>query len=171
MTTQPPHYLRHCREISTRCQTPQTQVPVSRTSSKGWPHPSLLQRPELQTALSESFAKALADDAASCLNYGTKEAGAWMTGHPTFLTRRQAPLNEYRREVDPATLMSTCGGSMGTDLCCRVHASAGDYAVCEAPTYYLAHQMFRERGLNLREVDILSDGIDLDALSEPRRGA
>ena len=28
---------------------------------------------------------------------------------------------------------------------------AGDYVVCEAPTYYLCHQMFRERGLNLLE--------------------
>ena len=132
---------------------------------KGWPHPSLLRRPELQAALAESFAKALADDAASCLNYGTKEDGAWMLGHPTFLNALAEFLSaEYGRAVDPATLMSTGGGSMGTDLCCRVHAAAGDYVVCEAPTYYLAHQMFRERGLNLREVDIQPDGMDLDAL-------
>ena len=32
--------------------------------------------------------------------------------------------------------MSTGGGSMGTDLCCRVHAQAGD-CYYRAPTYYL----------------------------------
>jgi DNA-binding transcriptional MocR family regulator len=134
---------------------------------KGWPHPSLLQRPELQTALAESFQKAISEDPASMLNYGTKEQGAFMLGHPKFLSSLAEYLtSEYGRAVDPATLMSTGGGSMGTDLCCRVHAAAGDYAVCEAPTYYLAHQMFRERGLNLREVDIQPDGMDLDALEK-----
>ena len=61
-----------------------------------------------------------------------------MRGHPKFLSALSEYLSsEYEREVDPATLMSTGGGSMGTDLCCRVHAQAGDYAICEAPTYYL----------------------------------
>ena len=55
---------------------------------------------------------------------------------------------------------------MATDLACRVHASAGDVAVTEAPTYYLAHQMFRERDLELREVPIEADGMDLDALEK-----
>jgi len=36
--------------------------------------------------------------------------------------------------------------------------------LCEAPTYFLAHTMFRDRGLNLCEVPIESDGIDLVAL-------
>ena len=127
----------------------------------------MLQRPELQQALKESFTKAISEDPAGMLNYGTKEDGAYMLGHPKFLSSLAEYLtSEYKRPVDPATLMSTGGGSMGTDLCCRVHAAAGDYAVCEAPTYYLAHQMFRERGLNLREVDIQPDGMDLDALEQ-----
>ena len=52
---------------------------------------------------------------------------------------RQA--QQYTAEVDPATLMATGGSSMGTDLKARVHASYGDVAVSEAPTYYLAHQV------------------------------
>jgi DNA-binding transcriptional MocR family regulator len=132
---------------------------------KGWPHPSMLDRAEFKTALQSSFTKALGDLASSALNYGTKEEGAFMLGHPTFLNALAGFLSsEYGRPVDPSTLMSTGGGSMGTDLCCRVHAQAGDYAISEAPTYYLAHQMFRERGLNLREVPLQSDGMDLDAL-------
>jgi 2-aminoadipate transaminase len=134
---------------------------------KGWPHPSYFEREELQKDIQESFTKAITEDPSSMLNYGTKEEGAFMLGHPKFLSALSEYLSsEYKRPVDPATLMSTGGGSMGTDLCCRVHAAAGDYAVCEAPTYYLAHQMFRERGLNLREVDIQSDGMDLDALEQ-----
>lgn len=101
------------------------------------------------------------------LNYGTEEQGAFMLGHPTFLGSLAEYLSgEYGRPVHASRLMATGGGSMGIDLCCRVHAAAGDYAVCEAPTYFLAHQMFRERGLNLREVDIQSDGMDLDALEK-----
>jgi hypothetical protein len=61
---------------------------------------------------------------------------------------------------------------MGTDLCGKIFAQPGDCVVCEAPspitldqkvvftapcppvqapTYYLCHQMFRERGLELLE--------------------
>ena len=53
---------------------------------------------------------------------------------------------------------------MTTDIISRVHAEAGDIAVTEAPTYYLAHQIMRERGLELAEVPIEADGMDLDAL-------
>ena len=47
-----------------------------------------------------------------------------------------------------------------------MHAKVGDYAVSESPTYYLAHQMFRERGLNLLEVPIEKDGMDINALEK-----
>ena len=47
-----------------------------------------------------------------------------------------------------------------------MHTEAGDIAVTEAPTYYLAHQMFRERGLVLREVPLEDDGMDVDALEK-----
>lgn len=47
-----------------------------------------------------------------------------------------------------------------------MHTNYGDYAVTEAPTYYLAHQMFKERGLNLLEVPIESDGMDMEALEK-----
>merc|ERR1719146_563890 len=62
--------------------------------------------------------------------------------------------------------MTTGGSSMGTDLCARIHSKAGDYAVSEAPTYYLAHTMFKDRGLNLLEVPIEADGMDMVALEK-----
>ena len=132
---------------------------------KGWPHPSMIERPQLQEALSQSFAASISSNAASCLNYGTAEEGAYMLGNPSFLRALAGFLaKHYRREVDPGTLMSTTGGSMGIDLCARAHSVPGDFAVCEAPTFYLAHEMFRERGLKLREVPMEADGMDLDAL-------
>ena len=88
-----------------------------------------------------------------------------MLGNPSFLRALARFLaKHYARDVDPATLMSTTGGSMGIDLCARAHSAPGDVAVCEAPTFYLAHEMFRERGLNLREVPMEADGMNLDAL-------
>lgn len=132
---------------------------------KGWPHRSIIERPQLKQALCESFSQAITELSGSCLNYGTAEEGAFMLGYPGFLNALAAFLaKEYGREVSPGTLMSTGGASMGIDLCCRVHAAAGDVVITEAPTYYLAHQMFLERGLNLREVPLQTDGMDLDAL-------
>jgi DNA-binding transcriptional MocR family regulator len=134
---------------------------------KGWPNPEIINYPELKENLASSFSKAISELSFSALNYGTKDQGAFMLGHPRFLNALAGFLSkEYGRDVDPGTLMSTGGGSMGTDLSCRVHAQAGDYAISEAPTYYLAHQMFRERGLNLREVPLQKDGMDLDALEK-----
>lgn len=133
---------------------------------KGWPHPELLTTEKLRKDLAESFAKAI-PLTGSCLNYGAVGEGAHMLGHPVFLNALATFLtDQYGREVSPDTLMSTGGSSMATDIACRVHASAGDIAVTEAPTYYLAHQMFRERGLQLREVPLESDGMDVDALEK-----
>jgi DNA-binding transcriptional MocR family regulator len=127
----------------------------------------MIDREHLKGALSESFAKSIAENAASALNYGTKDLGAFMLGHPAFLEALSGFLSaEYGQEVPAANLMSTGGASMATDIACRVHAAYGDCVVSEAPTYYLGHNMFRERGLRLREVPIQPDGMDLDALEE-----
>lgn len=132
---------------------------------KGWPNAELLERPELQQALTASYTSAIQNLGAAALNYGTKADGAFMKGHPAFLGALSEFLgDQYGKEVPTNTLMSTGGASMATDIACRVHAAHGDIAVTEAPTYYLAHNMFRERGLELREVPIQPDGIDIEAL-------
>ena len=115
-------------------------------------------------ALRESYLKGL-DIIGSALNYGAAGEGTWMTGHAHFLEALATFLaDQYGKPVDAATLMSTSGASMAADLIARVHCAAGDIAVTEAPTYYLAHQMFRERGMALKEVPLQPDGMDLDAL-------
>jgi len=133
---------------------------------KGWPHPSLLTTPLLKESLNSSF-QAFIGKTADFLNYGDKENGAYMLGHPDFRKALADFLSkQYGRPCDWQTLMSTGGCSMGTDLAARMHTEVGDIAVCEAPTYFLAHTMFKNRGLNLLEVPILSDGMDLDALEK-----
>jgi len=133
---------------------------------KGWPHPSLIDYPEFTKSLGESYAHAIQGGlSATPLNYGTAELGSFMLGHPDFLEALGGFLSqEYGREVPTTNLMATGGASMATDIACRCHAAHGDIAVTEAPTYYLAHQMFRERGLELRDVGMQEDGMDLDAL-------
>jgi len=128
---------------------------------KGWPNPEMLKTPELKAALTRSF-QAMLDKSEEFLNYGDAAKGAYMLGHPEF---RQVLADflgkQYGRPCDWNTIMSTGGCSMGTDIVTRVHTQVGDYVVSEAPTYYLAHTMFKDRGLNLLEVPIEQDGMDL----------
>lgn len=139
---------------------------VAQDFIKGWPSPVLLETPELKDALSRSFQNFL-NNTGTFLNYGDKENGAYMLGHPEFRKVFAEFLSkQYDRPVDWQTLMSTGGGSMGTDIATRVHTKAGDVAVSEAPTYFLAHTMFRNHGLNLMEVPIEPDGMDLNALEK-----
>ena len=51
----------------------------------------------------------------------------------------------------------------------RVHTSAGDIAISEEPTYYLAHTMFRDRGLVLKGVALEEDGISIAAVEKVSR--
>lgn len=133
---------------------------------KGWPHPDLLTYPELKENLKTSFAAGL-ERTGSILNYGDKENGAYMMGHPEFRKVLADFLQrQYGRECDWQTIMSTAGTSAGIDLCARMNTKPGDWAVSEAPTYYLAHTMFRDSGLNLCEVPIEADGMDLVALEK-----
>eukprot|EP00439_Symbiodinium_sp_Y106_P008514 s5217_g1.t1 len=131
---------------------------------KGWPHPELLSRADLRAALTESFKQGL-ELSEQSLNYGDAVNGAYMLGHPRFLQGLAKFLEgQYQTSVDPKTLMSTVGASMGTDLAFRAHGKAGDICVFEDPTYFLAFTMARNSGLELKGVPMHEDGMDLDAL-------
>lgn len=141
-------------------------APQAQDFIKGWPHPDLLQTDHLKEALLQSFKKGL-DMMYTSLNYGDKESGAHMLGHPDFRKAMAKFLSmQYKEPVDWKTLMSTGGCSMGTDIACRVHCKAGDIAVVEEPTYYLSFTMIRDRGMELRGVGMEEDGMDLDALEK-----
>jgi DNA-binding transcriptional MocR family regulator len=137
---------------------------------KGWPSPDLLTQPELKDALTSSF-RSFVENTQMFLNYGDAQNGAYMLGTPVFRkTLAEFLSKQYGKDVDWNCVMSTGGSSMGTDIAIRIHSQAGDYAVSEAPTYYLAHEMMRNRGLNLLEVPLQEDGMDMDALEKVLSG-
>ncbi|CAK9115326.1 Aromatic-amino-acid aminotransferase 1 (ARAT-I) (AROAT) [Durusdinium trenchii] len=140
------------------------QLQVRLDFSRGWPHPELLQG-SLPAQLAESFQRGLAFSSES-LNYGDQR-GSFRFGHPKFLESLSGFLSkQYEAQVEPSTLMTTGGASMGIDLAMRSLSSPGDVCVFEEPTYYLSFDMARNHGLVPRGVPIYQDGMDLDRLEE-----
>jgi len=137
---------------------------------KGWPSVDMLSTEHLKTALKNSFDHAINEwgegGVGGYLNYGDAGNGAYMLGTPDFRKTMANYLSGvYNRPVDWQSIMSTGGGSMGTDLVLRVHCKHGDMAVVEEPTYFLSHTMLRDRGITgLLGVPMQDDGMDLDAL-------
>jgi DNA-binding transcriptional MocR family regulator len=142
------------------------RVPQAQDFIKGWPNADLLTYPQLKEDLKASF-EAFLNDTGRCLNYGDAQNGGYMLGMPDFRQALATFLSEqYGKPCDWNTIFATGGGSMGTDIIARVHSKPGDYAVSEAPTYYLAHDMMRNSGLNLLDVPIQEDGMDMDKLEQ-----
>uniref|UniRef100_M4B2B3 Aminotransferase class I/classII large domain-containing protein n=1 Tax=Hyaloperonospora arabidopsidis (strain Emoy2) TaxID=559515 RepID=M4B2B3_HYAAE len=67
-------------------------------------------------------------------------------------------------EVDPDTLMVTAGNSQAISHAAMAFSKTNKCVFVETPTYFLAHDIFREHGLDVEEVHTGKDGIDLDAL-------
>lgn len=68
-------------------------------------------------------------------------------------------------DVSPDEVVVTAGAQSALDRCLRLLAGPGDRVVAEAPTYGLAHRLFRVHGVKAVEVPMLADGMDLDALA------
>ena len=49
-------------------------------------------------------------------------------------------------------------------MLCTVLTKPGDVVIVEEPTYFLAFQMFRDHGLEIRGVPIDGDGLVVEAL-------
>ena len=72
--------------------------------------------------------------------------------------------------VSPEQLFSTNGNSQALEMLCTVLTKPGDVVIVEEPTYFLAFQMFRDHGLEIRGVPIDADGLVVDALVRCGRG-
>jgi 2-aminoadipate transaminase len=72
----------------------------------------------------------------------------------------------YGTPVDPEQLFSTNGNSQALEMLCTVLTTPGDVVIVEEPTYFLAFQMFRDHGLEIRGVPIDEDGLVVEALTE-----
>ena len=66
-------------------------------------------------------------------------------------------------------LFTTNGASHGLELCAAALTKPGDEVVMEAPTYFLAAQVFRDHGLAIRSAPVDAGGLDADALERALR--
>ncbi len=105
--------------------------------------------------LREAATRAFANDPAGTTAYGTS------IGYP----RLRAWIAE-RHGVAPERVLVT-NGSMQADAFLFDHlVEAGDDVVVERPTYDRTLLSLRERGARVHQVELLTDGIDIDALAE-----
>ncbi|MGZ4679746.1 MAG: aminotransferase-like domain-containing protein [Ilumatobacteraceae bacterium] len=93
------------------------------------------------------------------LQYGAE----WGDGH------HRIALGDFLSEaygvpVAPEQLFSTNGNSQALEMLCTVMTEPGDVVIVEEPTYFLAFQMFRDHGLELRGVPLDSEGLVVEAL-------
>jgi 2-aminoadipate transaminase len=104
--------------------------------------------------LREAATRAFANDPAGTTAYGTS------IGYP----RLRAWIAE-RHGVAPERVLVT-NGSMQADAFLFDHlVAAGDDVVVERPTYDRTLLSLRERGARVHQVELLTDGIDIDALA------
>jgi 2-aminoadipate transaminase len=95
----------------------------------------------------------------AALNYGhPKGEGLFRRELARFLSP------SYGTALDPDLLFATNGCSQALHLIANLFAEPGQTVLVEEPTYFLAHQLFRDRGLKLVGVPLLKDGVDLEAL-------
>jgi DNA-binding transcriptional MocR family regulator len=123
----------------------------------GQPSLSLLPVDALRTA-ADHF---LAHRDAAWLQYGADQGEAgFRAALAAFLSRR------YGVPVGADEVMTTTGNSQALDLICTRFTKPGDTIFVEAPTYFLALDVFRDHGLHVVGIPIDGDGMRLDALHE-----
>lgn len=123
----------------------------------GQPSPDLMPRQLLREA-SNAFLNS-ADPLE--LNYGERQSDAGFREALAELLTGQ-----YGHQASPETLIATGGNSQALDFVCGHLAREGDTVFIEEPSYFLAHQIFADHGLNIVGIPIDGDGIRMDILRE-----
>ena len=113
----------------------------------------------------ELLRKASADFLAAAqpleLNYGERQGDR---GFRQALAGFLEP--EYGEPVSEESLFVTAGNSQALDFICGQFANEGDTVFLEEPSYFLAHQIFRDHGLELVGIPVDEDGLIIEALEE-----
>jgi 2-aminoadipate transaminase len=108
--------------------------------------------------------KAASDDFLSVarpleLNYGEKQGDIrFRESLADFLSF------QYDVDATPESLLLTCGNSQALEFVCERFTKPGDTVFVEEPTYFLAFQIFRDRGLNIVPIPMDEDGLIIEAL-------
>ncbi len=122
----------------------------------GQPNNAILPFDYMRRAAARQF-----DLGPEILQYGAE----WGDGHHR-VALAQYLTAAYGTDVAPEQLFSTNGNSQALDMLSTVLTRPGDVVIVEEPTYFLAFQMFRDHGLEIRGVPIDGAGIVVDALVE-----
>ncbi|MEP7046106.1 MAG: PLP-dependent aminotransferase family protein [Ilumatobacteraceae bacterium] len=122
----------------------------------GQPNNAILPVDYMRRAAAMQF-----NDSPEFLQYGAE----WGDGHhrvalSEFLTAA------YGTPVLPGQLFSTNGNSQALEMLSTVLTKPGDVVIVEEPTYFLAFQIFRDHGLEIRGVPIDDEGLDVEAMVE-----
>jgi len=153
---------KYCRDA-----TPGSKLPSSMTGAlsfidlvdfgNGQPALSLLPLRELRLAADD----ALARGDATLLQYGVDPGDeGFRDSLAQFLTRR------YEKPVIASDLMVSAGISQALDLICTRFTQPGETIFVEAPTYFLALDVFRDHRLNVVGIPIDEDGLRADLLRD-----
>lgn len=121
----------------------------------GQPDRTLIPVSKIQASLSSLKA----DLTPQSLNYGLPRGeDSFLTPLARFLT------HETGVDTQPDHLMLTAGSSQALDMICLAFTEPGDTVLIEDASYFLAFQIFKDRGLRLVSVPRDASGIDLVAL-------
>ena len=123
----------------------------------GQPSPDLMPV-ELFRALSDEF---LASAEPLDFNYGENQGDIrFRESLADFLSIA------YESDATPESLFLTGGNSQGLEFVCERFTKPGDTIFVEEPAYFLAFQIFLDRGLNIVSIPLDEDGLSIDALEE-----
>jgi 2-aminoadipate transaminase len=123
----------------------------------GQPSQDLLPVDLIRTATADFMAEAHPLE----LNYGERQGDAgFRAALADFLS------SAYEQPVTADSLFVTAGNSQALDFVCGQFAREGDTVFIEEPSYFLAHQIFSDHGLNVIGIPIDEDGLIIEALVE-----
>lgn len=95
------------------------------------------------------------------LNYGERQGDArFRESLAGFLSRH------YASEVSADSLFISGGNSQALDFVCSAFSKPGDTIFVEEPTYFLAHRIFADHGLNVVGIPMDVNGMRLDVLRD-----
>ena len=97
----------------------------------------------------------------ACLNYGPARGNGYLR---LALAEFLAP--RYGCPVNAENLMISAGCTQALSMIAGTLAAPGDTVLVEDPTYFLAHRVFRDRGLRIAGIPIGPQGLEPDALEK-----
>ena len=125
----------------------------------GQPAPDLMPVEVLRTATADFLARA--QDHPLDLNYGERQGDAgFRSALAGFLTRN------YGHPAAPESLFVTGGNSQALDFVCAQFTQRGDTVFVEEPTYFLAHRIFTDHGLEVVGIPLDANGMRMDVFRE-----